>query len=157
MTEFRIQKKTQLTFDQALARVPEALKAEGFGVLTQIDVQATLKEKIGADFRRYRILGACNPKLAFRALSAELEVGVMLQRDRLRGGRRQGGGLRHRPHGHHRVHPSRPQRHRRRGEVRAAAGPGGAGVSRDLLLSGALLVGWYVMVRWVLPGLGVPT
>ena len=78
MSEFKIQRKTNLTFDQALARVPEALKAEGFGVLTQIDVQATLKEKIGADFRRYRILGACNPKLAYRALSAELEVGVML-------------------------------------------------------------------------------
>jgi uncharacterized protein (DUF302 family) len=78
MAEFRIQRKTSLTFEQALARVPEALKAEGFGVLTQIDVQATLKEKIGVDFRRYRILGACNPKLAFRALSAELEVGVML-------------------------------------------------------------------------------
>lgn len=78
MAEFRIQKKTQLTFDQALARVQEALKAEGFGILTQIDVQATLKEKIGADFRRYRILGACNPKLAFRALSSELEVGVMM-------------------------------------------------------------------------------
>jgi uncharacterized protein (DUF302 family) len=78
MAEFRIQKKTQLTFDQALARVQEALKAEGFGVLTQIDVQATLKEKIGADFRRYRILGACNPKLAFRALTSELEVGVMM-------------------------------------------------------------------------------
>ena len=56
----------------------EALKAEGFGVLTQVDVQATLKEKIGADFRKYRILGACNPKLAFRALSTELEVGVMM-------------------------------------------------------------------------------
>ena len=78
MAEFRIQKKTKLTFDQALEKVPEALKSEGFGVLTQIDVQATLKEKIGADFRRYRILGACNPKLAYRALSAELEVGVML-------------------------------------------------------------------------------
>jgi uncharacterized protein (DUF302 family) len=78
MAEFRIQKKTKLTFDQALARVQEALKAEGFGILTQIDVQATLKEKIGADFRRYRILGACNPKLAFRALSSELEVGVMM-------------------------------------------------------------------------------
>jgi uncharacterized protein (DUF302 family) len=78
MAEFRIQKRTQLTFDQALARVQEALKAEGFGILTQIDVQATLKEKIGVDFRRYRILGACNPKLAFRALSTELEVGVML-------------------------------------------------------------------------------
>jgi uncharacterized protein (DUF302 family) len=78
MAEFRIQKKTSLTFDQALARVPEALKAEGFGILTQIDVQATLKEKIGADFRPYRILGACNPKLAYRALSSELEVGVML-------------------------------------------------------------------------------
>jgi uncharacterized protein (DUF302 family) len=78
MAEFRIQKKTQLTFDQALARVPDALKAEGFGILTQIDVQATLKEKIGADFRRYRILGACNPKLAYRALSMELDVGVMM-------------------------------------------------------------------------------
>jgi uncharacterized protein (DUF302 family) len=78
MAEFRIQKKTNLTFDQALARVQDALKAEGFGILTQIDVQATLKEKIGAEFRRYRILGACNPKLAFRALSSELEVGVML-------------------------------------------------------------------------------
>src|SRR5512137_1752943 len=78
MAEFRIQRKTNLTFDQALARVPEALKAEGFGILTQIDVQATLKEKIGAAFRPYRIFGACNPKLAFRALTSELEVGVML-------------------------------------------------------------------------------
>ncbi len=78
MSEFRIQKKTGLTFEQALARVPEALKAEGFGILTQIDVQATLKEKLGADFRKYRILGACNPKLAFRGLTAELEVGVMM-------------------------------------------------------------------------------
>ena len=78
MAEFRIQKRTKLTFEQALAKVPEALKAEGFGILTQIDVQATLKEKIGADFRRYRILGACNPKLAYRALSAELDVGVMM-------------------------------------------------------------------------------
>jgi uncharacterized protein (DUF302 family) len=78
MAEFRIQKKTKLTFDQALVKVPEVLKAEGFGVLSQIDVQATLKEKIGADFRRYRILGACNPKLAYRALSTELDVGVMM-------------------------------------------------------------------------------
>lgn len=78
MAEFRIQKKTKLTFDQALVKVAEALKAEGFGILTQIDVQDTLKQKIGADFRPYRILGACNPKLAFRALSTELEVGVMM-------------------------------------------------------------------------------
>ena len=78
MGEFRMQRKTGLGFDEALARVPEALKAEGFGVLTQIDVQATLKEKIGADFRRYRILGACNPRFAHRALTTELEVGVMM-------------------------------------------------------------------------------
>ena len=78
MAEFKIQKKTRLGFEEAIAKVTEALKAEGFGILTQIDVQATLKEKLGADFRRYRILGACNPKLAYRALSMELDVGVMM-------------------------------------------------------------------------------
>jgi uncharacterized protein (DUF302 family) len=65
-------------YDEALARVPEALKAEGFGVLTEIDVRDTLKKKLGADFRRYKILGACNPPLAQRALQSELGVGVML-------------------------------------------------------------------------------
>jgi uncharacterized protein (DUF302 family) len=65
-------------YEEALAKLPEALKIEGFGVLTEIDVRDTLKKKLGADFRRYKILGACNPPLAHRALSAELDVGVML-------------------------------------------------------------------------------
>jgi uncharacterized protein (DUF302 family) len=65
-------------FDVAIARVKEALKAEGFGVLTEIDVAQTLKTKIDKDFRPYRILGACNPKLAFQALSLEANIGVML-------------------------------------------------------------------------------
>ncbi len=73
-----MKRTTHLTFDQALEKIPEALKEEGFGILSQIDVQATMKEKLGVDFRRYRILGACNPQLAHRALTAMPEVGVML-------------------------------------------------------------------------------
>jgi uncharacterized protein (DUF302 family) len=73
-----MQKTLDLGFDEALARVPEALKAEGFGVLTEIDVQATLKKKLDVDFRRYRILGACNPRFAHRALQHTLDVGMLM-------------------------------------------------------------------------------
>jgi uncharacterized protein (DUF302 family) len=65
-------------YDVVLAALPEALKSEGFGVLTEIDVRDTLRAKLGVDFRRYKILGACNPPLAHRALQAELDIGVML-------------------------------------------------------------------------------
>ncbi|HSG33800.1 MAG TPA: DUF302 domain-containing protein [Sphingomonadaceae bacterium] len=67
-----------LPFEEAIARTEQALKEEGFGVLTRIDVQATLKEKIGAEFPAYTILGACNPKLAHHALQLENKVGTML-------------------------------------------------------------------------------
>lgn len=67
-----------LPFDDAVARTREALKAEGFGVITEIDIQDTLKNKIGVDFRRYRILGACNPQVAYEALQLEDKVGTML-------------------------------------------------------------------------------
>ncbi|MCP5095042.1 MAG: DUF302 domain-containing protein [Chloroflexi bacterium] len=67
-----------VSYEMAIEKVTAALKEEGFGILTEIDVKATLKKKIDADFRKYIILGACNPPLAHRALSAELEIGLML-------------------------------------------------------------------------------
>ncbi len=67
-----------LPYEQALERVVTALQAEGFGVLTEIDVQATLKKKLNVDFRRYAILGACNAPVAHQALTTELEIGLLL-------------------------------------------------------------------------------
>lgn len=71
-------KTVAVSFDQAIARVSEELGKEGFGILTEIDVQATLKKKLDVDFRKYRILGACNPTFAHRALQAEAHIGAML-------------------------------------------------------------------------------
>jgi uncharacterized protein (DUF302 family) len=65
-------------YEEALKRLPAALEAEGFGVLTEIDVRETLQKKLGVDFRKYKILGACNPPLAHRALQADLDIGLML-------------------------------------------------------------------------------
>ncbi len=70
--------ETALPVQEAESRVKELLKEEGFGVLTEIDVESTLREKLGMDFRPYRILGACNPSLAHRALEIEPSVGLLL-------------------------------------------------------------------------------
>jgi uncharacterized protein (DUF302 family) len=66
------------SFEEAVARTVEGLKKEGFGILTEIDVQETLKKKLGVDFRKYRILGACNPPFAYQALLAEEHLGILL-------------------------------------------------------------------------------
>jgi len=67
-----------VSFDDAVVRVTEELKKEGFGILTEIDVKETLKEKLNVDFKKYKILGACNPPLAYKALQAEEKIGLML-------------------------------------------------------------------------------
>jgi uncharacterized protein (DUF302 family)/glutaredoxin len=77
-TSYTLSEKTTLPFDQAVQRVREELKSEGFGVLCEIDVQATLKEKLAVEGEPYTILGACNPPLAHQALEAEPELGVLL-------------------------------------------------------------------------------
>lgn len=77
-TPYYFAKTLDVPFLDALSRATEALKKEGFGIITEIDVRETFRKKLGADFRDYRILGACNPKLAFEALQLEDKVGTML-------------------------------------------------------------------------------
>ncbi|MBI5137493.1 MAG: DUF302 domain-containing protein [Nitrospirae bacterium] len=78
MSDYGIQQRLDIGYDAAVERVTQTLKDEGFGVLTTIDVKGTLKAKIGVDFKRYVILGACNPRLAYQALTAENDVGLLL-------------------------------------------------------------------------------
>lgn len=76
--KYYINKTITAEFDQAIELVTEALKTEGFGVLSEIDIQDKLKEKLDVDFRKYKILGACNPPNAYKALQYEDKIGVML-------------------------------------------------------------------------------
>jgi uncharacterized protein (DUF302 family) len=76
--KYYFEKKINYSFEDVVERVTEELKKEGFGVLTEIDVAATMKKKLDVDFRKYKILGACNPPFAYKALQAEDKIGVML-------------------------------------------------------------------------------
>lgn len=75
---YYLSRRLETSFDEAVERVTDALKDEGFGVLTDIDVKATMKKKLDLDFRNYRILGACNPPFAHKALEIEDKIGTML-------------------------------------------------------------------------------
>ena len=77
-THYGLRTCVNLPYEQAIEKVTAALKEEGFGVLTEIDMKTTLKEKLSVDFRKYVILGACNPSLAQQALNTELEIGLLL-------------------------------------------------------------------------------
>ena len=76
--QYYFSKTMNTSFDDAIQKVTEALKAEGFGILTEIDIKATLKKKLDVDFYNYKILGACNPPFAYKALLAEDKIGTML-------------------------------------------------------------------------------
>jgi uncharacterized protein (DUF302 family) len=77
VTNYAFKTTTSLSYDEAVRKATEELEHEGFGVLTEIDVQDTLKKKLDVKFRRYTILGACNPQNAYRALLADLDIGLM--------------------------------------------------------------------------------
>jgi uncharacterized protein (DUF302 family) len=77
-TAYGLRVEMPVSYEEAIERATAALKTEGFGVLTTIDVKQTIKQKLDKDFRKYSILGACNPPIAFQALSAETEIGLLL-------------------------------------------------------------------------------
>lgn len=76
--EYYFSTELKTNFNEAIKKVTEALKTEGFGIVSEIDMQAKLKEKLGVDYRRYTILGTCNPSFAYKAIQAEEKIGVML-------------------------------------------------------------------------------
>lgn len=77
-TPYALKREVNLSYEDAVGRITDTLKDEGFGILTEIDIKATLKKKLGQDFTKYIILGACNPPLAFKALTEELDIGLLL-------------------------------------------------------------------------------
>ena len=164
-TRYGMRVELPVSYEEAIEKATAALKTEGFGVLTTIDVKQTIKQKLDKDFRKYVILGACNPPIAYQALSAETDIGLLLpcnvvvyETDSGPKRRGSGGAAGDAGAGWKRRAGAARRRSRREAAPRDGRDRGiRSGVMSDYLWPLGFLAVWIVLQTWLLPRLGVPT